>query len=172
MNSIELLVKQTQDAYSWFNKILERIDNEKWDQIPDNINSNVTWQVGHMILSHNFHSLMVIRGHQKELYAQFPIKLYSELFVNTPPQCNVGKTDAKAIYSHLKLVQDKTIEIMKSMKEEELTNNLEPTKIKHPIATNKYESLDWNIKHTMWHAGQLGMLKRVLGERYDFGLKL
>jgi len=44
------------------------------------------------------------------------------------------------------------------------------TETKHPIAKNNFEALDGNIKHTLWHCGQLGILKRVLNERFDFGL--
>ena len=33
------------------------------------------------------------------------------------------------------------------------------------------EALEWNINHTMYHCGQIGVLKRVVDARYDFGLQ-
>ncbi|WP_439557278.1 hypothetical protein [Dyadobacter sp.] len=54
----------------------------------------------------------------------------------------------------------------------ELNNPLEPTPTPHPIATTKFEAIDWNIKHTMYHCGQIGMISRVVEKRYDFGLRL
>ncbi|WP_216824389.1 hypothetical protein [Emticicia sp. TH156] len=44
---------------------------------------------------------------------------------------------------------------------------------KHNIfnSKTKFEALDWNIKHTLWHCRQIGLLKRVVDKRYDFGLR-
>jgi hypothetical protein len=56
--------------------------------------------------------------------------------------------------------------------ESDLESELEKTDTPHPIAKNKYEALDWNIKHTMWHCGQLGILKRIIDKRFDFGLHM
>lgn len=58
------------------------------------------------------------------------------------------------------------------MKESDLEQPLEPFIIEHPVAKTKQEAIDWNIKHTMWHCGQIGLLKRFLVKRHDFGLKL
>ena len=52
MNQIEILSKQTYDAYAWVNKLISAIPYDKWDDIPDVIASNVSWQVGHLILSY------------------------------------------------------------------------------------------------------------------------
>lgn len=48
---------------------------------------------------------------------------------------------------------------------------LEPGAPEHPVATNKQEAISWNIKHTMWHCGQMAILKRVINSRIGFGLK-
>ncbi len=54
MNTVELLKIQTENAYEWTNKIIASIPAEKWDNIPDTIDTNVTWQVGHLIMSFYF----------------------------------------------------------------------------------------------------------------------
>ena len=41
----------------------------------------------------------------------------------------------------------------------------------HPVAKAKLDVLDWNIKHTMWHCGQLGILVMIAGERFNFDLR-
>ncbi|MCE7059373.1 hypothetical protein [Dyadobacter sp. CY343] len=32
--------------------------------------------------------------------------------------------------------------------------------------------IDWNIKHTVYHCGQIGILSRIVEKRFDFGLRL
>jgi len=46
----------------------------------------------------------------------------------------------------------------------------EPTKRKHPVAKTKFEAISWNIKHTMWHCGQIACIKRLIHGGFDFGL--
>lgn len=171
MDQIEFLAKQTEDAYNWTNKLLDTIPHDKWDTIPEVIESNVTWQVGHLIMSIYFHSIMVITAHQKAISQSVPLREYSELFTNAAPKNAVGKADPTELQKQLILLEQKSIESIQSLFENDLTSPLEPTRIPHPIAKNKYEALDWNIKHTMWHCGQLGILKRVVDERFDFGLE-
>jgi hypothetical protein len=172
MNTVELLRNQTENAYEWSNKVIESIPTEKWDKIPNNIETNVTWQVGHLIMSFYFHSIMVIRGHQMVLIQKIPLQEYNKLFTKASPTNAVGKTNSTDLIKQLNLVQKKSLEIIQSLTESDLKSELEKTDTPHPIAKNKYEALDWNIKHTMWHCGQLGILKRILDKRFDFGLHM
>lgn len=78
---------------------------------------------------------------------------------------------AEVLAQHLEAIHEKSIQSIRKLTEENLQEPLAPAKVPHPIAKNKYEALSWNVQHTMWHGGQLGILKRVLDERYDFGLQ-
>ncbi|MUH34955.1 DinB family protein [Zobellia amurskyensis] len=171
MNIVEHLTKQTEDAYEWTNKLVESIPTDKWDEIPENLETNVTWQIGHLTMSFYYHSIMVIKGHQMDVIHKIPLQEYDRLFTKGKPQDSVGKTNPSDLISHLKLVQGKSLQIIKYLDDKELTNTLKETETPHPIAKTKYEALDWNIKHTMWHCGQLGILKRIVDKRYDFGLR-
>jgi hypothetical protein len=170
MNQIEILTKQTQGAYEWTNKLLESIPYEEWENTPKTIESNVTWQVGHLLMSFYYHSIMVISGHQMDILQKIPLKEYNNYFTAGDPQNALGKISAKELYNQLLLVEQKSIEVIRSLADGDLEKELQPTPIPHPVAENKFEALDWNIKHAMWHCGQLGILKRIVNERYDFGL--
>ena len=171
MNEVELLVRQTENAYEWTNKLIESVPFSKWHDIPDVINTNITWQVGHLIVSHYFHTVMVIVGHQKDLLEKIPLRQYDEIFTNGQPWDVKGKVEAMTLLHQLKLIQRRSVETMKSLVPEHLHSALAPTRIPHPVAKTKFESLDWNIKHTMYHCGQIGILKRVVDVRYDFGFR-
>lgn len=171
MNPVEILVKQTEDAYGWTNKLLDTIPHNKWDNTPDIIQSNISWQAGHLLMSFYFHSIMVVAGHQKDILQKVPLKEYDKLFTDAEPARAVGKTNPYELQSHLLMVERKSIEVIRSLSPEDLESPLHPSPTPHPIARTKFEAIDWNIKHTMWHCGQIGILKRIVDKRFNFGLK-
>jgi hypothetical protein len=172
MNQIEMLSRQTQSVYDWANKVLRTIPHEQWDNTPAVIDSNITWQAGHLVVSIYFHSVMVITGHQMDVLQKLPLKDYSELFTNAHPVNAKGKTTPSALYEHLLYMEKRSIEVIQSLSLQDLESALAPSPIPHPVAKTKLEALEWNINHTMWHYGQIGMIKRVIDERFDFGLKM
>jgi|SRR6188768_26273 len=156
MTPIEILSRQTSDAYNWTNKLTTSVSYDTWDNIPDVIETSVSWQVGHLIVSLYYHSIMVIVGHH--------------FFTTGSPKNAIGKARPEG-RNHLTMIQKRSTEVVDSLCLDDLQSSLHPTEIPHPIAKNKFEALDWNIKHTMWHCGQLGILMRIGGERFDFGLR-
>jgi hypothetical protein len=171
MTELELLIKQTESVYEWTNKLIESVPFSKWEETPDVVDTNISWQVGHLIMSHYFHTVMVIVGHQRDLLEKIPMRQYDEIFTIGQPSNVIGSVDPAVLLDQLKLMQARSVEIIKSVAPEHLHGALEATRIPHPIAKTKFESLDWNIKHTMYHCGQIGILKRVIDVRYDFGLR-
>ena len=171
MNRLEIIFEQTKDAYNWTNRLLDSIPTTSWDTTPSTINSNITWQTGHLIVSFYYHSIMVISGHQMDILKRIPIKNYDTLFTSADPKNAIGQTAPNQLWDHLILMQNRSLEIIGSMSETDLDCKLEPGQHAHPIAKNKFEALDWNIKHTMWHCGQMSIIKRIINERYDFGLQ-
>ncbi len=65
-----------------------------------------------------------------------------------------------------------TAAILRKQTEDTYRWTLEPTPVAHPVAKTKFEAIDWNIKHTMYHCGQIGILRRIVDKRYDFGLRV
>ncbi|HEX5170671.1 MAG TPA: DinB family protein [Cyclobacteriaceae bacterium] len=172
MNDVELLSKQTENAYHWVNKLIDPIPYEKWDNAPEVIETSITWQVGHLILSFYYHTMAVITGHQKDILEKVPLKEYNDLFGIGSSLKRATKTDPETLKNRLVLMEQRSLDTIRSLSSKELQNDLESTRMPHPVAKNKFEALDWNIKHTMWHCGQIAILKRVVDERFDFGWKI
>jgi len=168
---VQLLLQQTIDAYAWTNKILESIPYEKWETLPPVVETTILWQAGHLLVSFYYHSIMVIRGHQPNILQIIPLKLYGQLFTQAAPAESVGKVNPHQLFSHLIVMQEHSISIIAKINEEDLEADLESTGYPHPVAKTKLEALDWNIKHTLWHCGQIGLIKRVVDKRYEFGLQ-
>jgi hypothetical protein len=171
MNQVDFLAKQTEDAYGWTNKLLHSIPHEKWDVMPEVIETTVSWQVGHLILSFYYHSVMGIVGHLKDVFPVVPLQQYDKLFTNADPKNSIGKTNPKELQDQFVFMQQRSLAVIRSLAEDDLDKPLLPTSTPHPIANTKLEAIDWNIKHTMYHCGQLGIIRRIVDQRYDFGLR-
>jgi len=174
MNIFDFLVKQTVDTYEWTQQLANGIDKEKWDILPSTLETNITWQIGHLLMSNYYHSIIVINGHDSEVLEKVPLKEYNNLFsgkISTEvlPKNNVGNIDPEKLHQDLNLIQKKSIEQISQLKTDDFNAPLEQSKTPHPIAKSKGEALDWNIKHTMWHCGQIAMLQRVIiNKSFDF----
>jgi hypothetical protein len=172
MTEIEILSKQTRDTYQWVHKLIDSIPEDTWNETPAILESNVSWQIGHLVISIYYHSILVIKGHQEDILKQVPIKKYTELYTfNSLPKNSIEKLTTAELKNHLEIIEKKSVEIINSLTPEELKSELIPGKVEHPVARTRFEAIDWNIKHTMWHCGQLASLKRILGYPYKFELK-
>tara|TARA_B110000211_G_scaffold220375_1_gene266950 strand:- start:287 stop:628 length:342 start_codon:yes stop_codon:yes gene_type:complete len=110
---LELLIQQTENTYAWLKCVLKDIPKDKWDEIPENIETNITWQIGHLIMSFNYHTVIVLKGSSQELNEQFPIKKYSKLFTQAPAFACVGKINSEELISNLELVLNYSLKLLK-----------------------------------------------------------
>lgn len=83
------------------------------------------------------------------------------------PKNDTGFTNEKLVRDII-LVQEKSLNIISNLSDEDLKEPLIEAKTPHPVASTKGEAIDWNIKHNMWHVGQMATLVRILGERIKF----
>mgnify|MGYP000149910545 CR=1 FL=1 len=172
MNVIDVLIKQTKEAHAWSNKLVDSIPMELWENTPKILNSNISWQVGHLVLSENYHAIMVVTGFDAEIAKQIEIKLHNQMYgYGSLPQEIIGKSNPLELKHHLYYVQNKVIQTVSGLTMKDLESPVEqPIKQKHPVAKTKFEAVSWNIKHTMWHCGQIATIKRLLHGGFDFGL--
>ncbi|RRQ48112.1 DinB family protein [Maribacter algicola] len=172
MTEVEILKKQTMSAYEWTNKLIASVPSDKWEIIPEALGSNLSWQIGHHIISIYFHSIMTTVGHLPELLEKLDLRLYTKLCgYGTFAQEMKGAWTPDALTSDLQRMQDTSLEVINSLSESDLWQPVEPTKVPHPVAKTKFEAIDWNIKHTMWHCGQMATIKRLVDKPYDYGLQ-
>ena len=172
MTAIEVLAQQTYDAHEWTNKLVDGIPFELWKKTPDTISSNISWQIGHLIISEHYHAILVTVGFKDAIMKTIPMREYGKLYsYDTTPAESVNAIEPGVLREQLTYMQEQVLETIRSFPEEDLEHKVEqPIKMKHPVAVTKFEAISWNIKHTMWHCGQIATLKRLLHGGYDFGL--
>ncbi|WP_111595815.1 DinB family protein [Chitinophaga skermanii] len=172
MDALSHLLQQTRHTHSWTHKLIDDIPIDKWHIIPNNMQSNITWQVGHLVVSHYYHAIWAIQGHQMNILQSIPLQQYAQLFTANPPKEAVNQIDIPQLLADLHTMEQTSLNIIAQLTEQALTAPLEPITPTHPIAHNKLEAIDWNIHHTMWHCGQIAMIRRSVYRKMEFGLQL
>ena len=172
MNVIAVLVKQTQEAHIWTNKLIDSVPFEHWNDTPDVLESNISWQVGHLIISEYYHAIMVVKGFDEEITQKLDLRAHNHKFgYDSNPTEYLDGSDAKTLRDQLQFMHERVIATISDLTVADLEHNVEePLPQKHPVATTKFDAVSWNIKHTMWHCGQIAIIKRLIHGGYDFGL--
>jgi hypothetical protein len=166
MSTIEFLINQFIETRKFTNRLINELPDDKWYIIPENTDSNFAWQIGHIIVSQNFHALTVISGRNTEVSENIPLDRFNKLFYGMGSAHRSVQKDlipVKKLKEYLDLVQKVSIENLMKFTEENLSDQLEPIPFKHPVAETKYEALSWSFKHEMWHCSEIEGIKRLLG---------
>ena len=56
MKRIDFLREQIIESRNFVNRLISEIPQDLWYTIPQNTDSNFAWQVGHLMISQNFHA--------------------------------------------------------------------------------------------------------------------
>jgi hypothetical protein len=166
MSKVEFLKDQIVESRYFVNRLISELPEDLWYTVPENTDSNFAWQIGHLIMSQNFHAITVITGGNEKVYNLMPVSQYSKLFygmgtLHRSVEKNLLPT------ARLKKLFDTVHEIcldnLSRLSDDILGDKLEPIPFKHPIANTKYEALSWCFKHEMWHSAEMEDIKRTLG---------
>jgi hypothetical protein len=145
-------------------KILSETPEGIWYETPDIIQSNIAWQVGHLIVSQYYHAIAVITGPNLVLFNDVPLKDYFPIYsMFTKSVINELKPSPEKLLMELDIVNKYANRQLETLNDADLDKELESTKFPHPIAKTKYDALTWNFRHEMWHLGQISTIKRILG---------
>lgn len=144
-------------------QLLGTIEPADWFRIPPGGVTHVAWQVGHLAMAQYRLGLERIRG-------RLPgdERLISELFLmqfgrDSAPEPDTSKNpDIDEIRHTFEAVHRQVQHELSQLDEEELS---QPPLKPHRVFTTKIGSLIWCGQHEMIHAGQIGLLRRELGQK-------
>lgn len=165
MSKIEFLRDQIIESRNFVNRLISEIPQDLWYTIPENTDSNFAWQIGHLMLSQNFHAITVITGRSEKVNNLIPVVNYVKLFNGMGALHRSVEKDlipASKLKEQLDAVHEICLENLSNLTDDILDKKLEPIPFKHPVANTKYEALSWSFKHEMWHSAEMEDIKRAL----------
>ncbi|HEX9649012.1 MAG TPA: DinB family protein [Cyclobacteriaceae bacterium] len=164
MNIFDFIDYQTIESRKLVKSLLNELPAGKWYETPAGINSNIAWQAGHLVISQYFNAIIVVKGSNKEIQENIPLRQYAIWFAMGSNPTELKEEFTPDVFNkHLDFVAAVAQKVLFSLSEDDLSRPLEPSKMPHPIAKNKLEALSWHFKHEIWHCGQIAMIRRAIG---------
>lgn len=160
--TLELAISQIRFAREYTLSLLDGIEATDWFRQPAEGVSHLAWQVGHLAMAQYGLCLFRIRGR-----ADIDMDLMSSAFrkkfsKGTTPDPDPGKNPPP---EEIRAVFDRVYE--QTMKELPLVADdvlQEPVEMPYAVVATKLGGLLFCSHHEMLHAGQIGLLRRLIGK--------
>ncbi|HRX78582.1 MAG: DinB family protein [Planctomycetaceae bacterium] len=160
--TLELARKQIEFARSYTKSLLADVEPSEWFTIPEGCVTHLAWQVGHLAMAQYGLCLFRIRGRQPvdtELMSSAFRKKYSK---GTTPDSNPDKNPSpEEIMQVFERVYQQAMHEMGAYDDATLRA---PVDMPYAAYATKLGALLFCSHHEMIHAGQIGLLRRMLGK--------
>lgn len=171
MTTIEFLKNQVIETRQFTKQLISEMPEDLWFERVDNTDSNFAWQIGHMYLAQNYHIISCCFGVDKTVLETISAQKHAKVFggLGSPNRSvEKGFISVEDLKSNFDYVYNLSVEKLASANDKILTEALEPTMFKNPIANTKYEAIAWSFKHEMWHCAEMEQIKIGLGKQFQW----
>lgn len=142
--------------------LLEDLDDDQWFTMPDGCSTHVGWQVAHLAMAQYGLCLFRQRGRadvDRGLLPRGFVPKYGK--GSTPDPDPANNLNPAEIRETLERVNRQAYEEMGGFSESQLN---EPIDMPYAVYPTKLGALVFCADHEMLHAGQIGLLRRLLGK--------
>ena len=162
MSRLELAINEIKTARSYTRRLLEDLAADDWFRQPTEGVTHIAWQVGHLAMAEYRLALERIRGPRPEDAALISPEFLQKFAKGSVPLASAQDYPApEEILSVFHRVHEQSLAEAPHVAEAELDR---PPEKPHPLFTRKIDSLFWCARHEAIHAGQIGLLRRLLGK--------
>lgn len=159
---VDLALKHLESARSYMRGLLQDLTPDEWFWTPQPPISHIAWQVGHLAVAEYGLMLFRQRGRQEvdgELMSGGFRKLFMKGTTASADRANHPGPDE--IVAVLDRVHQQVLLELPGFADAELDQPIDPP---HTVVSTRYGSMLFAGDHEMLHAGQIGMLRRLMGK--------
>jgi hypothetical protein len=161
MSRLRLAIDQIVFARNYTIELLDQTSTEEWFRMPAGGVSHIGWQVSHLTFAEYRLALWRLRGRRAEDALLFPPQFEQLFGVESVPEPDPAKNPSPTeIRATLDRVHDQVLRELAALNEDDLDQTVPHPS---PFAKTKVAALLWCSHHEMLHAGQIGLLRRLLG---------
>ncbi len=161
MSPLQTALEQIAFARRYTVGLLDSVPEAEWFRMPAGGVTHIAWQVGHLAMAQYRLALVRLRGPRADDGELIADDFQRPFRATSVPDADPTKYPTPAaIRAVFDRVHRRVLAELKDFPEAELSAPPEPA---HPLAKTKLESLFWCAHHEMLHAGQIGLLRRLLG---------
>jgi hypothetical protein len=159
---LQIAWRQIEFARNYSLSLLVDLTDDQWYVAPDAYPTHIAWQVGHLAMSEYGLTLFRQRG-RTEVDSELMSGKFRKLFMRgTEPMRD------RAAYPAPEELLEVLHRVHRQMRQElpsfDGSGLDEPLDAPHAAYSNRYGALLFAAHHEMLHAGQIGVLRRLLGK--------
>ena len=162
MNRIQLAIDDICRARKYTEEILNHTDKSDWFRQPQEGVTHLGWQVGHLAVAQFGLALRRIRGSlpiDASILPEDIRQLFGKGSTPTPDASKYPSADElRALFER---VHARVIEELNGLPGDAADQSVEGDP--HPMFTDKLGALHWCAEHEFIHAGQIALIRRLLG---------
>lgn len=159
---LEIAVKNIEFARNYTKSLITDLSDEEWFWQPGESITHIAWQVGHIAMGQYGLALFVQRGRQPIDLELMKGKFRKKFFKGTTPSPDASEYPTVAeILTVLDRVYDQVMEEVPHFEDKDLDQSVEMPFAGYPT---RYGALLFAADHEMLHAGQIGLVRRLMGK--------
>lgn len=163
MQRLDFALRQIEFTRTYTNDMLRHIHVDDWFRMPHEGVTHIAWQVGHLAMAEYRLLLERVRGKTPADGELIPSAYFDLFGKGSVPSRRAedypSSADIVGVYDR---VHEQALEELPGLSDDALD---EPPLTPHPLLQNKYDALCWMAQHEMLHAGQIGLLRRLFGDK-------
>ena len=154
--------RQIEFARNYTRELLQGLDDADWFRQPSEGVTHIAWQVAHLAMAEYGLCLFRIRGRRPEDLRLMPGKFRKQFSRGSQPDPQPANNPTPAeIREVLERIHEQVLRELAGYPEELLN---EPSEDPRAVFDTKLGALFFCPHHEMLHAGQIGLLRRLLGQ--------
>jgi hypothetical protein len=161
MSRLDSAIDQIESARRYTLTLIADMEPGDWFHQPAEGVTHVAWQVGHLAFAQFRLANLRIRGPRpddSELVPDDLATLFGKGSVPSPdPSLYPDTQEIRALFDR---VHERTVSDLRQLPDKILDEPSEPV---HEMFSTKLGALHWAAQHEFIHAGQIGLLRRLLG---------
>jgi DinB family protein len=159
---LPLAIEQIKFARQYLLTLLNDITDDEWFRIPMGATTHLAWQIGHVAMAEYGLCLFRQRGRKAEDLELMPSKFRKQFSRGSVPDPDPANHSSPAeLLAVCERIHQQCLAEMPILSAETLA---EPVDMPYAVYPNKLGSLLFCSHHEMIHAGQIGLLRRLLGK--------
>ena len=161
-NRVQVAAEQIELARRYTQQFLNGLAPEEWFWHPAQFTTHVAWQVGHLAVAQYNLCLRRVRGRTEADEAIMPEALFDRFKLGSQPAAGADNNPPlDEIRRVFDAVHQRSLAELAERTDAELDIPADPP---HPAFQTKLGGVQYAPLHEMVHAGQIAMLRRLMGK--------
>jgi uncharacterized damage-inducible protein DinB len=161
MTRLEIALDQIKTARRYTLNLLDDLEPGDWFRQPSEGVTHIAWQIGHLAMAEYMLALKRLRGERPADHDLISADFLKQFGKGSTPEADPKLYPSPAeIRQTLGRVHEQSLAELPGYSDAELD---QPPLFPHKLFNAKIDSLFWCARHEMVHAGQIGLVRRLLG---------